>query len=56
MALQRYRIVGICDNNALVVEICSNYRYAVFQARQLLRECETVTVFQDRRRVKTLIR
>lgn len=56
MALQRYRIVGICDNNALVVEVCSNQRFALYQARQLLRECETVTVYQDRRRVKTLIR
>lgn len=56
MALKKYRIVGVQDNNALIVEICSNYRYALFQARELLNACDNVTVYQGNNRIKTFIR
>lgn len=54
--MRKYKIVGICNNNALVIEICSNQRYALYHARRLLQDCETVTVYQGQRRIKTLMR
>lgn len=54
--MRKYKIVGVSENNALTVELCCNYRYAVFAARQLLAECENVSIYQAGKRLKTLIR